>query len=70
MNTLEQHDKNHGKHGGKHMLMCVLMVVLAGVLILVGASWGAIAVLLILCPLMMIGMMWMMRGENKGSGKH
>ena len=64
--TLESKEKNgeHGKHGGMHMLACVLMVVVAGVLLLAGAGAGSIAVLLVLCALMMVAMMWTMRGQG------
>ncbi len=34
------------------------------------AGWGALALLFLICPIMMLGMMFMMGGMNHGGGNN
>lgn len=57
----------------KHLGPCIALVLLGLAIVLAtGASAAGIATLglFLLCPLMMVGMMWWMGGHGHSSGEH
>lgn len=65
-------NKGFFKHGLMMMLCCLLPVLLIAGLPLLGIKGGTGlgSLVFLLCPLMHIGMMFMMRGSNKGGSCH
>lgn len=72
------HDHSQGGMG-KHMLLmvicCAVPLLLVGAVSVFGLSLGPLQGLVpyvaaLMCPLMMIGMMWMMMRENQGDHSH
>ena len=72
------HDHSQGGMG-KHMLLmiicCAVPLLLVGAVSVFGLSLGPLQPLIpyvaaLMCPLMMIGMMWMMARENQGDHSH
>jgi len=72
------HDHSQGGMG-KHMLLmiicCAVPILLVMAVSLFGLSFGPLQWLVpyvaaLMCPLMMIGMMWMMRSNNSDPSQH
>jgi len=71
----QDHSQGIGKHMVLMLICCLVPIALIAAVSIFGLSLGPLQPLIpyvavLMCPLMMIGMMWMMRGNNGNQSQH